>query len=430
MAAVRITGGRVIDPAARLDAVVDIYITEGRIQALGFAPEGFRADSIVDARGRIVCPGLVDLSARLREPGYEHKATIASETRAAASAGITTLCCPPDTQPVIDTPAVVELIHRRAKQAGWARVLCLGALTQGLKGEQLAELFALKQIGCIGISNALVPIANTEIMRRAMEYAATCDLQVFLHPEDPWLSRMGQIHEGAVSAQLGLPAAPETTETIALARDLLLIEQTGVRAHFCRLSTARAVRMVAEAQARGLPVSADVSVHQLHLTDKDVGWYNSLCHVRPPLRDPSDQEGLREGLAQGVIRAVCSDHQPHDRDAKIAPFSATEPGISALETLLPLTLKLVDEGTLGLHAALAALTHQPARILGIEAGSLKLGKPADICIFDPALTWTLTEDTLVSHGKNTPFLGRQFKGKVTHTLLGGALIYSSDTSSL
>ncbi len=427
--AIEITGGRVIDPANHLDAVADLYLDQGRILALGQAPKGFRAELSIDARGRIVCPGFVDLSARLREPGYEHKATIMSETRAAASAGITTLCCPPDTSPVIDTPAVAELIHRRAEQAGLARVLCLGALTQGLEGERLAELFALKRIGCVGVSNALSPIANTEVVRRAMEYAATCELPVFLHPEDYWLSQSGEVHEGAVSARLGLPAVPETAETVALARDLLLIEQTGVRAHFCRLSTARAVSMVAEAKRRGLPVSADVSAHHLHLTDRDIGDYNSLCHVRPPLRTQGDREGLRQGLAQGVIAAVCSDHQPHDRDAKTAPFSLTDPGISALETLLPLMLQLVEEGVVDLSAAIAATTQHPARILGIEAGSLAVGRPADVCLFDPELSWTLTEERLISAGKNTPFLGWRFKGRVTHTLLEGRLVYTHPTDT-
>jgi dihydroorotase len=259
-----------------------------------------------------------------------------------------------------------------------------------------------------------------------MEYAATCELLMFLHPEDYWLSQSGQVHEGAVSTRLGLPAVPEAAEIVALARDLILIEQTGVRAHFCRLSTARAVHMVTEAQKRGLPISADVSAHHLHLTDRDIGDYNSLCHVRPPLRDQRDRAGLREGLANGVITAVCSDHQPHDRDAKTAPFSTTDPGISALETLLPLMLKLVEDGVLDLSAAIAALTHHPARVLRIAAGSLGVGMPADICIFDPKRSWTLTEDKLMSTGKNTPFLGWSFRGKVTHTLLGGVLIYKLD----
>jgi dihydroorotase len=420
---IKLAGGRLIDPANGVDAITDVYIAAGKIQAIGSPPRGFEVQREIAATGQVICPGLVDLSARLREPGDEHKATVASETRAAASAGITTLCCPPDTNPVIDTPAVVELIHQRAEQSGMARVLCLGALTQGLAGERLAEMFALKRIGCAGVTNGLVPIANTEVLRRAMEYAATCGLTVFLQALDPWLRNHGCMHEGAVSSRLGLPAIPETAETIALARDLLLIEQTGVRAHFCRLSTARAVEMVAEAQGKGLPVSADVCAHQLHLTDMDVADFNSMCHVQPPLRSLRDKEGLRQGVARGVISAICSDHQPHDRDAKSSPFSATEPGISALETLLPLSLRLVDQGVLGLNQALSALTEQPARILGITAGHLGVGANADICIFDPEADWILTEPMLISAGKNTPFLNWDFKGRVTHTLIGGRIVH-------
>ena len=272
---IRIANGRLIDPANGIDGIRDLYIAEGRIQSIGQAPVGFEPDRVIDARGQIICPGLVDLSARLREPGEEFKASIASETRAAASAGVTTLCCPPDTRPVIDTPAVAELIHQRADDAGMARVVTLGAMTQGLAGECLAEMHALKSEGCVGISNAQSPITNTEVARRAMEYAATCGLTVMLHAEDPWLRNRGVVHEGPVSTRLGLPGIPESAETVAVSRDLLLIEQTGVSAHFCRLSTGRAVDMVADAQRRGLPVTADVSVYHLHLTDMDVGHYNA-----------------------------------------------------------------------------------------------------------------------------------------------------------
>lgn len=419
----RITNGRVIDPANAIDGVQDIFIADGRIQAIGDALQGFTADREIDATGLIVCPGLVDLCARLREPGQEHKGTIASETFAAASAGITTLCCPPDTDPVIDTPAVIELIRNRAEAAGYARVVPLGALTEGLAGESLSEMAALKEAGCVGVSNALRPITNTHVLRCAMEYAATHGLTVFLNPEDPWLRNKGCMHEGAVSTRLGLPAIPESAETAAVARDLMLIEQTGVRAHFCRLSTARAVRMVARARYEGLPVSADVSAHHLYLTEMDVADFNSQCHVTPPLRTQRDRDGLRAGLARGAVAAICSDHQPHEPDAKLAPFSATEPGISSLDTLLPLSLRLVDEDVLTLSEVLACLTHKPAQILGIEAGTLSTGAAADICIFDPQRYWELTESTLQSRGRNTPFMGWEFKGRVTHTLLAGKIVY-------
>ncbi len=427
MMRLRITGGRVIDPAHGVDKVQDVYVAEGKIIALGKPPDGFSADREIAARHQIVCPGLIDLCARLREPGQPHKATIVSETAAAASAGITTLCCPPDTDPVTDTSAVVELIHHRATQAGKARVLPLGALTKGLAGNEIAEMMALTETGCVAISNAGRPVTNTLVMRRAMEYAATHNLLLMLRAQDYWLSHGGCAHEGKVSTRLGLPGIPESAETAGLARDLVLIEQTGVRAHFGQLSTARAVQMIGRAQHDGLPVSADVSAHQLHLTEMDLGHFDSACHVAPPLRTLRDRDGLRKGLADGVIAAVCSDHQPHEPDAKLLPFTETEPGISALESLLPLTLRLVDEGVLPLTEALARLTSRPARILGIEAGSLAIGQPADICIFDPERYWTLSADSLVSHGHNTPFLGWEFKGRVTYTLLDGKLVHVTDS---
>jgi dihydroorotase len=422
---IQITGGRLVDPSQGLDRVADLYIAAGRVVSIGHRPEGFEAQRTVEAHGRVVCPGLVDLCARLREPGQEHKATIASETRAAVRGGITTLCCPPDTDPVIDTPAVAELIHRRAQESSRARVVCLGALTRGLQGEALAEMHALKAIGCVGVSNGSRSVRDTEVLRRALEYAAACGLTVFLHPEDPWLGR-GVMHEGPVSTRLGLPGVPETAETVALSRDLLLVEQTGARAHFCRLSTGRGVAMIVEALERGLPVSADVSAHQLHLTDVDVGRYDSRCHVRPPLRSRRDLEGLRAGLRSGAIQVICSDHQPHDQDAKSAPFEATEPGISGLETLLYLVLKLAQEGLLDLSHALALLTEHPARILGLSAGTLALGSLADVCVFDPEAEWTPGEEGLVSAGKSTPFLDWGFKGRVTHTLVHGQLVYGGD----
>lgn len=420
---ITIANGRLIDPANGVDGAHDLHVADGRIVGVGQPPSGFRADHVIDARGQIVIPGLVDLRARLREPGHEHKGSIASETRAAAAGGITTLCCPPDTLPVIDIPAVIELIRQRADAAGYARVLTLGALTAGLQGLQLSEMAALKRAGCAGVSNALEPVTNTLVMRRAMEYAASHGLTVFLHAEDAWLRNNGCAHEGTVSTRLGLPGIPEAAETVAVGRELMLVEQTGVRAHFCQLSSARAVQMIARAQHDGLPVTADVTAHHLHLTEMDIGYFNSHCHVRPPLRAQRDRDGLRGALAKGTVSAICSDHQPHDRDAKLAPFPETEPGISALETLLPLSLRLVDEGVLTLDGLIADLTQHPAAILGSDAGTLRLGAAADICIFDPQRLWTVNEDTLLSRGHNTPFVGWELKGRVTHTLLGGRVVY-------
>ncbi len=421
---IQIINGRVIDPANAFDAQADIAIEDGRILACGNIPSEFQADESIDAREQIVCPGLIDLAARLCEPGAEHTGDIASETRAAAAGGITTLCVPPDTDPIIDTTAVSELIHQKAEAAGFAHVVTLGALTQKLKGEQLAEMVKLQQDGgCVGVSNARHPIKNTLIMRRAMEYAASCGLTIFLHADDPGLSGQGCVHEGGISTRLGLAGIPESAETVAVARELMLIEQTGVRAHFCQLSCAHSVQMIARAQHDGLPVSMDVAAHQLHLTDMDVGYFNSQCHVLPPLRSQRDRDALRNGLSNNCISAICSDHQPHDADAKLAPFAETEPGISALETLLPLSLRLVDDGVLSLPDLIAKLTSEPARILGLNRGHLGVGSHADICIFDPQQHWTVAPENFVSAGKNSPFADWELRGKVTHTLLNGSFVY-------
>ncbi|HEB55295.1 MAG TPA: dihydroorotase [Gammaproteobacteria bacterium] len=419
-----LSNGHLIDPANNVDKLADIAIDNGRILACGDIPADFHADETIDVRRQIVCPGLIDLSAHLREPGAEHKGTIASETRAAAASGITTLCVPPDTDPIIDTPAVSELIHQKAEAAGFARVVTLGALTQKLKGEQLAEMLKLQQDGgCIGVSNARKPLKNTLIMRRAMEYAASCGLTIFLHADDPGLSGQGCVHEGTISTRLGLPGIPESAETVAVARELMLIEQTEVRAHFCQLSCAHSIQMIARAQHDGLPVSLDVAAHQLFLTDMDVGYFNSQCHVLPPLRSQRDRDALRSSLGNGRINAICSAHQPHDADAKLAPFAETEAGISALETLLPLSLRLVNDGLLSLSDLIAKLTSEPARILGLGRGHLGPGAHADICIFDPHQHWQVDPEKFVSAGKNSPFAGWELKGKVTHTLLEGRVVF-------
>jgi len=420
MTTLSIIGGRVLDPASNLDSVTDLHIADGKILSIGAPPADFTATKHIDANNQIVCPGLVDLSVRLREPGAEHKGTIISETQAAAKNGITTVCCPPDTNPVIDTPAVAELLRHRAA-AGTAKVLPLAALTRGLKGEQLAEIGNLKEAGCIGVSNVL-PIANTDLLCNAFKYAANCELTVFLYAVEPWLGRLGCVHEGTVSTSLGLSGIPEAAETIAVARDLLLIEMTGARAHFCRLSTARAVDMIKEGQAKGLPITADVSAHHLFLTDTDIDYYDSQCHVKPPLRTQQDKTALRTGLIHGSINALCSDHQPHEADAKFSPFALTAAGISGLDTLLPLSLRLAEEMSLDLVTVLGYVTNKPAQILGIDAGTLAIGSKADVCIFDPEQHWTLTEDNMHSLGHNSPFLGREFKGKVSHTLINGRVV--------
>jgi len=421
---IRIRGGRVIDPASAIDAEQDLFIADSRIAALGNSPDGFQPDLVIDATGQIVCPGLIEISARVREPGHEHKATIASESAAAAAGGITTLCCPPDTMPVIDTPAVTELIRLRAETTGMTRIVTLGALTQGLAGEQLSEMAALRKAGCVGMSNALRPLANPLVLRRAMEYAATFDLTVFLHPDDHWLSNGGCAHEGRIATRMGLPAIPEAAETAAVARDLALIQQTGVRAHFCHLTSERAVRMIARAQYDGLPVTADVAIPYLYLSEIDISDFNSQCHLIPPLRTVEDRQGLRDALRRGTITVISSDHHPHEPDAKQGPFPATEPGISGLDTLLPLALKLAHELPMPLPDLLHRLTRGPAEILGLPGGTLAVGAAADVCIFDPERTWLLTARSMRSSGLNTPFMGWEMKGQVTHTLLSGQPVFS------
>ncbi|WP_330110609.1 dihydroorotase [Methylophaga thalassica] len=423
---IRIKNGRIIDPASQFDARQDIYISDGKVIAIGEQLDGFEADKTIDATGLIVCPGLIDLSVRLREPGQEHTATILTETKAAAAGGITTVCVPPDTAPVIDNPTVVELIEDRAKKSGRSMVLTMGAMTQNLNSELLAEMARLKAAGCVGISNGLSPIKNSVILQRAMAYAATLDMTVFITPADPWLQSQGCVHEGAVSSRLGLGGIAESAETIAVSRDLILIEQTGVRAHFHNLSTAKAVKLIRDAQNRGLPVTADVSAHHLHLSEHDLGNYDALSHVLPPFRSIRDREQLQQGVRDGVISAISSHHQPLDKDDKLGPFAETKPGISGLETLLPLTMKLVEDDEVNLHTALAALTCNPADILGIDSGQLKVGATADICLIDPDSEYECQPLNFVSAGKNSPFEGWLFNHQVSHTLFHGRLVHERD----
>jgi len=425
----RIHGGRVLDPADGLDQVADLYIADGRIVSIGKAPEGFRPDREIDAGGLAVCPGLVDLAAHLREPGAEHKANIASEVLAAAGGGITALCASPATDPVTDTTAVVELVTRRARQAQRSRVMPLGALTRGLEGQLISEMAALKGAGCVAVSDGGRPILNTLVLRRAMEYAATQDLLVMLTPVDPYLSDGSWMHEGWVSTRLGIAGIPVAAETAGLARCMALVEETGARVHFGRLSSGRGAAMVARARAEGLPVSADVAMHQLFLSEMDVSGFNSQCHVMPPLRSHADREALLASLdrgdGKGGIQAICSDHQPHEPDAKAVTFVASEPGISGLDTLLALALRLADDGKLGLLQVLALVTVAPSRILGLPGGRIAPGAPADLCLFNPDTPWWLDAANMRSRGGNSPFLGWEFNGRVRMTLLSGRVIFDA-----
>jgi dihydroorotase len=425
MNTILIKNARLIDPQNQLDQVTDVYIKQQRIVAIGAAPDAFVAKQTIDASGLWMIPGVVDLSARLREPGLEYKASIDSETRAAASAGITTLCVPADTDPVIDEPAVVELIHHKAKRARQCLVYTLGALTAGLKGEHLSEMATLQQAGCLGVTNGKQPVKSTLIMRRALEYASTHNITVFIEPHDPDLSADGCAHEGPIATRLGLVPIPYAAETASIAQILELMTGTDIRVHFGRISCARSIELINKARERGLKVSADVAAHQLHLTEMDISSFNSQCHVLPPLRSQRDMQALQQGLADGIISCICSDHQPHQPDAKQAPFPATEPGISALETLLPLTLKLVENKQLSLHSAIASLTCNPASLLGLNSGHLGVGSEANLCLLDPDEEWTLDSAEMLSRGKNTPFAGWHFKGRVVQTIVQGRSIYNA-----
>ena len=418
-----IQGGHLVDPASNRDGPADLFIADGTVVAVDTPPAGFTPDRRINAAGCIVLPGLVDLSAHLREPGASRKGGIVSEARAAAAGGITTLVCPPCTTPVMDTPSVVELVHSRAHEAQAARVAPLGALTQGLEGEHLAEMAALRDAGCPAMADGGRPVSHTLVLRRALDYAATFSLPVVLTPEDPHLAAGGRVHEGETATRRGLPGQPAATETAELSRILALVEETGARVHFARISTGRGAELVAEARLRKLPVTADVAIHQLYFTDLDTVEYDTAAHVRPPFRTQTDRDALRRAVADGVISAVCSDHQPHDPDAKACPFADSEPGISGVETLLALTLRLVDDGLLPLTEAIRRLTHGPAGCLGLEAGTLAPGAPADLTVADPQAVWRVTAEEMLSRGRNTPFLGWELTGRAVTTVVGGQVVH-------
>ncbi len=419
-----IRNGHVVDPAGKVGGEADIYLQQGKIIAIGSAPAGFRPDQSIDAAGKWVMPGLVDFQARLRDPGQPEKANIESETAAAIRNGITSLCIPPDTQPVIDNSATVELIHHRNEIYGQrARVYPIGALTRGLDGEQLSNMASLKTNGCIAFSNATRPLANNLVQRRAMDYASGQQSLVIIQPIDADLLGDGCAHEGAIATRLGLPAIAEAAETAALAKDLELVAQTGARTHFGQLSCARSVDMIRRAKAKGLPITADCAIHQLFLTDHDIASFDSNKLTLPPFRSQYDRDALRAGVADGSIDCICSDHQPHEVDAKLRPFPSAEPGVSGLDTLLALALRLVDEDLLPIEQLFARLTLNPAKILGLPGGRMEVGAIADLIIVDPQLDWICHGKDFVSKGKNTAFEGWDFQGRVTHTLVDGTIVY-------
>ncbi|NMF97675.1 dihydroorotase [Aromatoleum toluolicum] len=421
---IRITNGRLIDPANGLDDKRDLYLADGKIVASGQAPDGFAAERTIDAANLVVAPGLIDLAARLREPGFEYRATLESEMDAAMAGGVTSLAIPPDTDPALDEPGLVEMLCYRAKRLNRAHVYPVGALTIGLKGERLSEMAELVEAGCVAFSQANVPIIDNNVLMRALQYAATFDFRVWLQPLAPFLARTGVAHDGEVATRLGLPGIPVAAETIALYTYIQLARTTGARLHVTRLSSAAGLALVEQARAEGMDITCDVSINHLHLSDMDIGYFNSNCHLVPPLRSQRDREALRAGLADGRINALCSDHTPVDDDGKLTPFSESEPGATGLELLLPLTLKWAQEAGLPLVKALARVTSDAARIVGItKAGHLTPGARADLCLFDPAAHVTVSREQLRSQGKNTPFLGLELPGRVHYTLVEGQVMH-------
>ncbi|MDR5834687.1 dihydroorotase [Caballeronia sp. LZ034LL] len=422
---IQIQGGTIIDPAAGTETRQDVFIAAGRIVGVGAAPADFTAAKVIDANGLYVAPGFVDLSARLREPGFEHKATLESEMAAAMAGGVTSLVCPPDTDPTLDEPGLVEMLKFRAQKLHQAHVYPLGALTVGLKGETITEMVELTEAGCIGFSQADNPIVDTRTLQRALQYATTYGYTVWLRPQDAFMSKGGVAASGPVASRLGLSGVPVSAETIALHTLFELMRVTGARVHLSHLSSAAGVALVRAAKAEGLAVSADVTINHVHLVDVDIGYFDSQFRLDPPLRSQRDREAIRAGLVDGTIDAICSDHTPLDEDEKLLPFAEATPGATGLELLLSLTVKWAREADVPLAKALSRITSAPADALKLPAGRIVTGALADVCVFDANADWRVDPRKLRSQGRNTPFLGYELPARVRATVVGGHLAYES-----
>ena len=435
MSRLLIKNGRVIDPASGLDGPRDVLIEDGRIAAvepeIDAPAEVFDAAEIFDAAGCVVSPGFLDIHVHLREPGIEHAETIETGARAAAAGGFTSICCMPNTIPVNDSPTVTSFIVERARRYAPVNVFPIGAITQESKGERLAEIGAMKSAGIVAISDDGRPVMNSRVMRRAMEYAASFGLTVIDHCEDLDLSMGGDIHEGALSVRLGLRGIPGCSEDVMVARDIILAETTGARTHIAHISTRSSIEMVRHARRLGIPVTCEVTPHHFALTDADIDGYNSNYKMKPPLRGHHDAEAAIEGIVSGAIDAIATDHAPHTGNMKMQEFERCPFGVTGLETAIGLALeKLVHTGKIPLPRMVELFTTGPARVLGLDRGTLAIGAPGDVTIFDLDREWTFDVNETHSKSKNSPFHKHAFRGGPVAAIVGGKTVWQTEARTL
>lgn len=421
------TNGRLLDPSSGLDVTGTLVVEDRTIAALGTDTKVPKGATAIDCRGACLAPGLIDMRAFLGEPGYEHKETLATAGAAAAAGGITTLIAQPQTQPIVDEPAVVGYIARSARETGTVRVYTMAAITEGLRGQEMTELGLLAAAGAVAFTDGVQAVADAQVMRRALSYASTWDLLIVQHAEDPALARGGVMNESELATRLGLGGIPNAAEVTMVERDLRLAELTGGRYHAACISTAEAADAIRRAKTRGLQVSCGAAVHHFALNELEIGEYRTFAKTTPPLRSEEDRVAIVEALADGTIDVIVSDHSPQDQESKRLPFAAAEPGIAGLQTLLPLSLELVHRGHLSLIDMLAKLTRNPAQLLGLSSGVLEVGRKADLVLFDPDIPWRLSESDLVSKSKNTPFDGRPVQGRVLRTVVAGDTVFELAT---
>jgi dihydroorotase len=420
-----IKNGRVIDPKNNVDAILDILVVNGKIADLNKNLDPKKAKQIIDASKKIVMPGIIDLQLNLREPGNQYKSTLESEMKAANAGGVTSMVCPPDTTPILDEPGLVKMLKNKSEVLKRGNVYPLGALTQKLNGKLLTEINDLYESGCIGFSQAEKPIQDTEVLYRSFQYLSTFNLKAFLRAEDAYLSEKGIINAGEISTRLGLKGIQSISETTAINKILEIARLTKTKVHLNKISTADGLNLIKVAKKNGIDVTCDVSIHQIFLTDNDIGFFNTNCFLKPPLRKESDRLKIIESIVDGTIDAICSDHSPVNEDNKLKPFAESEYGASSVELLMPMIFKLAEEYKIDLSLLIDKITYQPANILDINKGNLSVNSDADICIFDPNYLWEVNSKTLISEGKNTPFMNQNFTGKVSGTIFNGNIVFIS-----